>query len=205
MAGFAWTQISILRFLHEVSQASFEEPVSQATITLMSSQEDELSFKESSERDEGCDDIFRNEKNEHYIIVNGDMRKLYAKRPLSMESMTFAQFVISYYRKRAGQRAIIDAQTDVGGESGEPVVGGESMAPLFIKLSNNIIMKKREDGSRLVPLLQPSHSLDDYGERMLFQPWRSVEELTQVSSGEQKIQQRQNCLALFPLGVFPRS
>ena len=202
MAGCAWTQISILRFLHEISQASFEEPVSQATVPLVSSQEQERSFKESSDRDEVCDDIFTNEKNESYIIINGDLRKLYAKRPPSMEAMTFAQFVISYYRMQSGQRATIDAQSDVGGESGEPVVGGASMAPLYIKLSNNIIMKKRADGSKLVPVLQPSHSLDDYAERMLFQPWRTVEELTEVVSEEEKIQQRQNRLALFPLSVF---
>ena len=205
MAGYGWTQISVLRFLHEVSQASFEELVSQATITLISSQEQELSFKESNERDEVCDDIFTNEKNESYIIINGDLRKLYAKRPRSMEAMTFAQFVISYYRLRSYQRAAVDAQSNVGGESGEPVVGGASMAPLFIKLSNNIIMKKRADGSRLVPVLQPSHTLDNYAERMLFQPWRTAEELTEIVSEEEKVQQRQNRLALFPLGVFPSS
>ena len=122
-----------------------------------------------------------------------------------MEAMTFAQFVTSYYRMQSGQRATIDANSDVGGESGEPIVGGGSMAPLFIKLSNNIIMKKRSDGSRLVPVIQPSHTLDDYGEHMMFQPWRSVEELTQAVSEEEKTQQRQNRLALFPLGVFSTS
>ena len=203
MAGCGWAQISILRFLHEVSQTSFEELVSQATITLMSSQEQELSFKESNERDEVYDDIFTNEKNESYIIINGDLRKLYAKRPPSMEAMTFAQFVISYYRLRSYQRAVVDAQSNVGGESGEPVVGGASMAPLFIKLSNNIIMKKRADGSRLVPVLQPSHTLDNYAERMLFQPWRTAEELTEMVSEEEKVQLKENRLALFPLGVFP--
>ena len=202
IASFAWMQISLLKFLHQVSQANYEEPVSDCTITLLTSQEEELSFKESDERDEECDQVFWNRKNESYIIINGDLRKLYAMRPVAVEGMPFAFFATRYYRKYPKQPSIIDPESNVGGESGEPVTGGASMAPLFLKLSNSIIMKKRADGSHLVPLLRPSQCLDDYGERMLFKPWRSSEELIHDSSEEEKAQLTQNRLDLFPLGVF---
>ena len=203
IASSAWMQISILKFLHQVSTANYEEPVSEATITLLSSQGEELSFKESDERDEERDQVFRNSKNESYIIINGDLRKLYAMRPAAVEGMPFAFFATRYYRKYPNQRSIIDPESDVGGESGELVTGGVSMAPLFLKLSNSIIMKKRADGSHLVPLLRPSQCLDDYGERLLFKPWRRSEELIHDSSEEEKVQLRQYRLDLFPLGVFP--
>ena len=48
--------------------------------------------------------------------------------------------------------------------------------------------------------------LDCFGERMLFQPWRSVEELHHYEkvSEEEKEKQRQNRLELFPMGIFSR-
>ena len=53
-----------------------------------------LCFKE---KDKECDDIFINRKEETFIISNGDLRKLYVKRPPAMELITFAQFVVNYY------------------------------------------------------------------------------------------------------------
>ena len=202
-ANFAWTQVSILRFLHEVSLSDYQEPVSQTTVSLVSCQDQGRSFKEANEGDEECDDIFFNSKNEGYIIINGDLRKLYALRPVAVEGMPYAFFATRYYRKRPEQRSIVDPQSNVGGESGEPLPGGASMAPLFLRLSNTIIMKKRSDGSHLVPLLRPSHCLDIYGERLLFKPWRSTEELIHDSSEEERAQLRLNRLNLFPLSVFP--
>ena len=203
-ANFAWTQVSILRFLHEVSLADYQEPVSQTTVSLVSCQDEGRSFKEAKEGDEECDDVFFNSKNESYIIINGDLRKLYVKRPAAVEPMPFAFFATRYYRKRSEQRSTVNPETNIGEDSEESIVGGETMAPLYMKLSNNIIMKKRSDGSKVVPILLPSQCLDDYGERMLFQAWRTHEELVQVVTEEDKAEQRQNRLALFPLGIFPR-
>ena len=203
MAGPAWMKVSILKFLHQVSLSSYEEPVSEATVNILSIQEELLSFKESDERDEECDQVFRNSKNESYIIINGDLKKLYAMRPVAVDRMPFAFFATRYYRKRPEQQSIVDPQSNVGRDSGEPVARGGCMAPLFIKLSNGIIMKKRSDGSHLLPLLQPSQCVDNYGERLLFKPWRSVNELIQESSEEEKAQLRQDRLDLFPMSVFP--
>ena len=203
-ANFAWTQVSLLRFLHEISLSDYQEPVSQTIVSLVSCQDQGWSFKEANEGDEECDDIFFNSKNESYIIINGDLRKLYAMRPVAVERMPFAFFATRYYRKQSGQKSTVNPETNIGEDSSEPIVGGETMAPLFMKLSNNIIMKKRVEGSKVVPLLLPSQSLDSYGERMLFQPWRSHEDFVQEITEEDKSLQRQNRLALFPMGVFPR-
>ena len=53
-------------------------------------------FRRSDERDEELDDIFINRKNEGFVIINGDMLKLYSKRPRLMEGMILGQFVVSF-------------------------------------------------------------------------------------------------------------
>ena len=46
--------------------------------------------------------------------------------------------------------------------------------------------------------------IDDFGSRLMFQPWRQLGELVLDQSGEDKRQQELNSLALFPMGIFPR-
>ena len=203
LLGWSWKQVSVLEFLHGLSQASYEEPASQTTISIKASQEQERLFRSSDENDEEVDDIFTNRKNESFIIINGDMQKLYSKRPPRAEGMTFAQFVISYYKKRPYQKATINPDTDVGTDSGEAIVGGQGRMPTCMKLSNKVILKKRSKESRPVPLLLGSNCLDAFGERMLFQPWRHLEDLSEESTEDQKILQHQNRLALFPMSNFP--
>ena len=202
MAGFDWTEVSILEFLHGVSIQNYEEQVSETTVSIMSNQEEEQSFRESTEKDEEVDDVFVNSKNENFIIVNGDIRKLYSKRPPAVENMILAQFATQYYKKRREQKAVMDPNTDIGQESNEPIVGGDTGAPMFMKLSNKIIMKKRSDKSKPIPLLLPFNTLSDYSQRLLFQPWRLAAELYAESTDEDKVQQKQNRLALFPRSIF---
>ena len=117
--------------------------------------------------------------------------------------MTFAQFAVLYYRKRAEQKSIVYPESDIGDESDVPVVGGESGAPLFMKLANGIIMKMRVEKNLPVPILLPSNTIDNYGERMLFRPWRTLEELLEVQTDEEEQQLKENRLALFPMSKFP--
>ena len=204
MAGFAWKEISILKFLQGISKDRYDEPISQATVAVITSQEDEINFNESSEKDEECDEIYINSKNESYVISNGDLRKLYTLRPDPVDGMLFGQFIIDFYRKQSHQQATIDPVSGVGDDSEEPIVGGELRVPLSMKLTNAVIMKKRSEKPRPVPLLLRSNTLNSYGERMLFQPWRNVEELHQRQSEEDKERQKQNRLQLFPMAIFPR-
>ena len=199
---FDWTEVSILEFLHGVSKSSYEDPVSEATVSIIASPEEEQSFRESTEKDQEVDDVFANQKNEHFVIINSDLRKLYTKRPPAVESMTMAQFATSYIKKDKRQKAVIDPRTDIGQQSNEAIVGGETQAPLCMKLSNKIIMKKRSEKSKPIPLLLYTNSLDDYGERLMFQPWRSSTELVLASTAEEKLQQKQNRLTLFPASFF---
>ena len=200
-----WENVSLLKFLHGLSQAQhYKEPTSQSTVAVIASQGRERTFKEATEEDGETDEVFLNRKNEGFIIINGDLRKLYAKRPGALEEMTFAQFVITYYRLQHHQKAVLLPQSDIGQESSEPVIGGNTRAPLFLKLSNNIIMKKRVDSSRTVPLLLFSNSIDSYEDRILFKPWRNLEDVELEGSEEETVEQRQNRLSLFPMGVFPR-
>ena len=58
MAGYAWKEISILKFLGGISGVKLEELASQAIVTVITSQEDELNFMDANEKDEECDEIF---------------------------------------------------------------------------------------------------------------------------------------------------
>ena len=73
-----------------------------------------------------------------------------------------------------------------------------------MKLSNEVIMKKRSERSRPVPVLQHHNTLNSYGERLLFRPWRSLEELAEEQSDQDKEIQQQNRLQMFPMGIFPK-
>ena len=74
-----------------------------------------------------------------------------------------------------------------------------------MKLANGIILKKREEKNLPVPMLLPSNTLDKYGERMLFTPWRTLEELLREDTEEEDQQIKENRLALFPMSKFPNS
>ena len=146
-----------------------------------------------------------NRKNETHIVSNGDLAKLYSKRPEGAEAMTFAEFTTEYYIDRWGNHAIIDPETGLGGESEDVIVGGRALAPLFMQLTNRKVMKKRTraEKNKPVPLLLHNNTLTDYGERILFKPWRSKEELLNEISEVEKSRCRQVRLQLFPMGVFP--
>ena len=198
----AWTNISVLKFVSGVFGENYKEMMSQSSVALKTSQDQERCFRESTERDEEIDDIFLNRKDESFIIINGDLRKLYAKRPHRLAKLTFAQFVLLYYKKKPHHKAIVYPGSDIGEESDVPIVGGETNAPVCMKLSNGIIMKKRSEKNLPVPLLSPSNTLDKFGERMLFRPWRTLEELLHEDTEEEQRQLMENRLALFPMSQF---
>ena len=63
-------------------------------------------------------------------------------------------------------------------------------------------MKKRKTQSKPVPLIL---SLDSFGERLLFLPWSSLDELHQRLSEDDEKKLNENRLQLFPMAIFPRS
>ena len=119
--------------------------------------------------------------------------------------MTFAQFVIDYYKKQAHQQAVINPESGVGDESEDLIVGTQLRAPVCIQLSNNVILRKRKGQPKPVPLFLRSNTLSSFGERLLFLPWSSSEELHQRLSEGDKEKLKQNRLQLFPMAIFPRS
>ena len=201
MAGFAWKEISILKFLHGLEKS--EELASQTTVAVDISQQEEISFSESCERDEECDEVYLNSVGESYIIGNGDLRKQYQNRPAAVETMTFAQFLVDYYRKQVHQQVVINPESGVGKESEHMIVGGQLRAPTCIKLSNDVIMNKRKGQSKPVPMFLRHNTLDNFGERLLFLPWSSLDVLHQRLSEDEEEKLKQNRLQLFPTAIFP--
>ena len=205
MAGTAWREISLLKFLNGISFKNYEELTSQCVVSVIASQQQEYNFRDSNEKDEECDDIYTNSKGESFIVTNGDLKKLYMKRPPSMHAITLAQFAITYYKTNPSQPAIIDTQTGVGRETGQAIVGGGDLSlPMYMRLSNGVIMKKRSDPSRHALLLLKYKETDDYGSRLMFQPWSTLEELAGNQNDEDKEIQGQNCRAMFPMAEFLR-
>ena len=200
-ASSSWKQISLLKFLHGLSK--FEEPASQSTVPVINSQEQELNFSEATERDEECDEVFTNSKEESFVVSNGDPRKNYSNRPAHVEDMPFGQFLVEFYRKKSNQEVTVDPISGVGADSDDFIVGGETKVPVSMKLSNGVLMKKRSEKPKPVPLLMRNNSLDSYGERLLFGTWRSLGDLHQPQSEAERERLRQNRLKLFPFAVFP--
>ena len=200
-ASSAWKRISILKFLHGVSK--YQEPASQSTVAVIVSQEEGLTFSEATEKDEECDKVFFNSLNEGFVVNNGDLRKQYPLRPAAVEELTFAQFAVNFYTKKARQPATFDPVTGVGADSEELIVGGEFKVPMAMRLSNQVILKKRIGKSKPVPLLLSSNYLDSYGERLLFGAWRSLDDVHVNQSDADKERLRRNRLELFPYAVFP--
>ena len=200
MAGFAWKEISILKFLHGLERC--EELASQTTVGICTNQERELTFCEASERDEESDETYLNSIGESYIVKNGDMRKQYENRPNAVKHMTLAQFVIDYYKKQSHHQVVINPESGVGAESEDLIVGTELRAPLSMQLSNNVIIRKRTGKSKPVPLFLTSNTLSNFGERLLFLPWSNSEELLQRLSEDEKKKMKLNRLQLFPMATF---
>ena len=200
-ANFAWKPVSILEFLHGVSKHA--NPTSQGVVTIVSSQDENRCFRDSNEQDEEVDDVFVNRHQESFIIINGDKRKQYSMRPNSVEAMTFAQYSINYYKLQSGRKAVIDPNTDIGEDSDEPIIGGDGMCPVSMRLSNKVIVKKSGDKSKPVPLLINSNSLDAYSKRLLFLAWRNLDDLVNDATDEQKLLMEENRLAIFPTSCFP--
>ena len=125
------------------------------------------------------------------------------RRPSGMRNMTFAQFIVEYYKKQPHQKVVIDPNSGLGEESEDQVVGTEEMAPKAMQLTNMIVMKRRTKG-RPVPLLMFSNLLDNYGHKALFQPWSSLEELSGTRTEQEDQERRRRQLQLFPMSIFQR-
>ena len=198
-----WKEITLLEFLSGALGKNYQDLSSTTTIPVITTPQQLHSFKEPTEREEEVDDVFTNRRNETYILSNGDLRKLYSLRPAGVDSMMFVEFAVDYYRKQSRQETVIDPSTGLGGESGHKIIGVNAIAPLSMQLSNMIIMKRRTRHNRPVPLFMSTDDLDNYGEQVLFQPWRSLEELSYHRTDEEELERKRRRLELFPMAVFP--
>ena len=198
-----WKEVTFLEFVSWIMLDNYEDIASSSTVGIITTPEQQFNFTETTERDEEVDDVFTNAKNETFVISNGDFRKLYMMRPPAMISMTLAQFVVQYYKKKAKAKAVIDPMSRLGEASTDPVVGSDEMAPKAMQLNNMIIMKRRTRDLP-VPLLMFTNVLDNFGEQVLFQPWVALEELTNVRTDEEGRERRKRQLELFPMAVFKR-
>ena len=198
-----WKEVTLLEFVSWIMLDNYEDLASSNTVGIITTPEQQFNFTEATERDEEVDDVFTNTNNEIFVITNGDLRKLYMKRPPAMRSMTLAQFAVQYYKKQSHQKAVIDPISGLGEESTEPVIGSDELAPKAMQLTNMVIMKRRTRDMP-VPLLMLTNALDNYGEQVLFQPWDALEQLTSDRTEEEGRERRRRQLQLFPMAVFAR-
>ena len=211
-----WAEISFLEFLN-ATKPKETNPVfsSQQTVQITAENDKTVKFRPAEDRHFlSGESIFIKEGNENdqYVWTDGDLRKLYERRPAIMENMLFGQFVTEYiflYRSREGYDAVyekINQETNLGPPSTSIVIGSPgSFAPQSMLLQNieSGVMKRRTQGKSSVPLFLNTGRLGRYGNKMMFTPWRRFDEdLSGHQIEQETVEQKEVRLSLFPMSVF---
>ena len=211
-----WREISVLQFVNgclprsKVSPAV--GPTSQRTVQIVTSKDENLTWKKASENDNQTDEeVFLNDENCQYVRTDTDIRKLYEGRPLAVREMRLGQLASEYRLITRGDhgyektKSLIDSESKVGPSTTDAIVGTEnSLAPQSIMVKGENFLKRRENPeANAVPHLLYSGTLDSYGNQLLWTPW---DELETVNGGEDENEtqtQKRVRLAMFPMSVFP--
>ena len=211
-----WREISVLQFVNgclprsKVSPAV--GPTSQRTVQIVTSKDENLTWKKASENDNQTDEeVFLNDENCQYVRTDTDIRKLYEGRPLAVREMRLGQLASEYRLITRGDhgyektKSLIDSESKVGPSTTDAIVGTEnSLAPQSIMVKGEKFLKRRENPeANAVPHLLYSGTLDSYGNQLLWTPW---DELETVNGGEDENEtqtQKRVRLAMFPMSVFP--
>ena len=211
-----WREISVLQFVNgclprsKVSPAV--GPTSQRTVQIVTSKDENLTWKKASENDNQTDEeVFLNDENCQYVRTDSDIRKLYEGRPLAVREMRLGQLASEYRLITRGDhgyektKSLIDSESKVGPSTTDAIVGTEnSLAPQSIMVKGEKFLKRRENPeANAVPHLLYSGTLDSYGNQLLWTPW---DELETVNGGEDENEtqtQKRVRLAMFPMSVFP--
>ena len=211
-----WREISVLQFVNgslprsKVSPAV--GPTSQRTVQIVTSKDENLTWKKASENDNHTDEeVFLNDENCQYVRTDTDIRKLYEGRPLAVREMRLGQLASEYRLITRGDhgyektKSLIDSESKVGPSTTDAIVGTEnSLAPQSIMVKGEKFLKRRENPeANAVPHLLYSGTLDSYGNQLLWTPW---DELETVNGGEDENEtqtQKRVRLAMFPMSVFP--
>ena len=211
-----WREISILEFVNgclpgsKVSSAV--GPTSQPIVQIVTSKDENLTWKTASESDNQTDeDVFVNYENCLYVRTNSDIRKLYEGRPLAVREMRLGQLACEYRLLAASDcgyektRSLIDTESKVGPNTTDPIVGtANGYAPQSIMVKGERILKRRENAEAYaVPHLLYSGRLDSYGNQLLWTPWDQLENVNGDQDENETENQARVRLSMFPMSVFP--
>ena len=128
-----------------------------------------------------------------------------------MKDMRFSQFSLQYYpltKKDRKAYRMAEANTNnerkIGYASNAHVLGVENVyAPITMKLTNNIIMKKRQSNN-CVLRLQHTNLLDNFASNILFGKWNVLEDATSEPPDQTEINNRREIqMALWEMSIFP--
>ena len=168
--------------------------------------------EKATDQDNG-EEIFRSsdkktQKDKEYVRIDSSPRKLYEARPETVKAMKYAQFACQYrklVKSDHGYSNLLEQCSSsnqlVGPDSDFQIAGVPGRAaPKSMMLSNNVIMKIREN-KIAVPIL-PNGEMDSVTENLLFGEWQYSEEVTDNDVDQdttlKKEQKRSARLQLFP-------
>ena len=210
-----WAEVSILEFLNgclpRSKVASAEGPTSQPVVQIITSNDQNLTWRNASDNDNQNDEeIFANTEGHFYVRTNSDMRKLYEGRPPRVRGMRLGQFASEYrllfesdhgYEKTKNS---IDNETKIGPNTRDAIVGvAGGYAPQSMMVKGEKILKRRENGANAVLHFLYSGVLDRYGNQLLWTPWDQLENVKGDQDENEMLNQSRVTLSLFPMSVFP--
>ena len=209
-----WTEISLLEFVNETIPADKVEKArgscSQPIIPVVVSKDRNLSWRCAVDSDNlNGETVFQTDDGRSYVRTFTDVRTQYEHRADRMSKMALGEFA-SQYRllKPSGHgyekaKSSINEETLIGPLTDTLVAGTSNIAaPDTMMLTNGKIMKRRQD-VEAVPILLFSGCSSEFGNQLMWSPWRQLEEVTGIQDEQETEQQKEIRLQIFPLSVFP--
>ena len=95
----------------------------------------------------------------------------------------------------------INEETQVGPGSEGFVAGTNIAAPQAIQLADGRLMKRRQ-GANAVPLFEHTGTVSRHGIKLLFEPWRHLEDVDGTQEEVETVNQRRRRLEIFPCSLI---
>ena len=205
-----WREISILDFIHSTlpDECKASGLTGQSIVPVKTSRASDLKWRDAVDSDNHKgEEIFTSAAEKEYVRTDGDIRKLYEMRPVSMKQMVLGQFASEYillYQSRYGYEAAkstIDEQSRLGPNSNQLIAGTRDLwAPQTMMLLNEGIMKRRNEKAALS--LPHGRKRNKYATMLLWSPWTELEGVNGEQDEDETEEQKQRRLSVFPASVF---
>ena len=184
-------QIGILQFFAQADRGSdsLKGPTSQGTIPVFTDWDEPIhGFRPQEERDRLLnEDEFHGTLTQEVFTRTDSMRKLYEIRPNELSGMCFAQWLCLYRHVRCGTNEykrlfelLQREESHLGPLCEKTMIAGTlELAPKFLMLPNDAIVRLRDGRPKVVRLLDNHQVLTVKTKILLFGRWNRLEDALQ--------------------------